>query len=203
MSKQNPLCAASSEMVASFKSICRVTIPSGIKSSPSLSSSHIMTLLLPFSGLPWLLSLRPCFSFTDSPQSAFTPVLICPIKIHFPLLPPKQGLPRSPKMQCWANDRWLHGSEGGRQQKGWENKWWDRVLGLSNNHTSWTEPGRRWIYRLGGGSRWKESRYLFRTGYLIQPKLIYSHMNKFEVTYRVKTTVSNLCQLFPGDIMTL
>lgn len=143
-----------------------------------------------FPSLILLRVLSPLYLFA---QSKFT----------FLFYPPKQGLPRSPKMQCWANDRWLHGSEGGRQQKGWENKWWDRVLGLSNNHTSWTEPGRRWIYRLGGGSRWKESRYLFRTGYLIQPKLIYSHMNKFEVTYRVKTTVSNLCQLFPGDIMTL
>lgn len=89
-SKQNTLCAASSDMLTSLKSICRGTIPSSIKSSPSLSSfSRHDTLLLPFSGLPWLLSLRPCFSSTDSPQSAFTPVLICPTKIHFPLLPTK------------------------------------------------------------------------------------------------------------------
>lgn len=77
-------------MLTPLKSFCRVTIPSGTKSSPSLSSfSPHDTLLLPFSGLPSFLSLRPCLSFTDSPQGAFTPVLICPTKIPFPLLATK------------------------------------------------------------------------------------------------------------------
>lgn len=108
-------------------------------------------------------------------------------------------------LQCWADDKWLHDNKGRRQQKGWEGGNGkingETILGLSNNHTSWTEPGGRWTYRVGGGSRWWESKYLFRTGYLIQRKLICSHMTKFEVTYRVKNVVSNLCQLYPGDCL--
>lgn len=157
MPEQNVLCAACSDMLTSLKSICRVSIPSGAKSSPSLSSfSRHDPLPLPFSGLPWLLSLRPCLSFTESPQSAFTPILICPTKIPFLFHPPQKKSSftkhwrshpahSSSELSKWWMDTWEWGRETAeRMGRGkWENKWWDRVLGINNNYTSWTEPGRR------------------------------------------------------------